>query len=480
MLEAREAASSAMRAQGKVPSADTGLRTKRMEAWRSMGRMLLDIQMLVFNMGRCDFRRKHTVAYAMIVQSSTKVGRIDYVTLAKEISDKMFLSIGVLTEMIGIVRLVEQILTAPQWVVSQSPDGKLKPVKISKTTIWALCSTLLVHKCWRDYPKLATHLSEILLGGSFQGIRLQRSDFDSPGKRGQAQSQPVAAPAETIKSLGVVERRRQRFGAALIALHRLRDWARQERATFMEQLLGYAPGQNVLYANKLGLPKMHVNENTDSDLTSVDALHHEDIDMSEDMTSGDTSSLASGSMEVTGKCSFAPLKVMRKRKADALEWDDMLPPERPGIGNSIVPDNELHIATKELAEACESFVVSKLSSDSAQIMETKVLPGIVSVATGNIEEDGPAIDIATSDSDDDKALASGSVTKNSDEELASGSSDKPLASGSVTKNMNTVADGVQPSSKKKNNLHCGRFRCEKLRQGRFNFVVWRKAMCRHV
>ena len=88
MIEAKEAASSAMRAQGKTPSADTGLHTKRMEAWRSMGRMLLDIQMFVFNMGRCDFRRKHIVAYAMIVQSSTHIGRTDYVTLAKETSDK--------------------------------------------------------------------------------------------------------------------------------------------------------------------------------------------------------------------------------------------------------------------------------------------------------------------------------------------------------------------------------------------------------
>jgi len=456
MLEAKEAASSAMRAEGKTPSEDTGLRTKRMEAWRSMGRMLLDIQMLVFNMGRCDFRRKHIVAYAMIVQSSTHIGRTDYVTLAKETSDNMFLSIGVLTEMIGIVRLVEQILTAPQWVVSQAPDGSLKPVSISKTTIWAMCRTLLVHKCWRDYHKLAIHLSEILLGGSFQGIRLQCSDFDSPGKRGQAQSQPVAAPSAAIKRLGVVERRRERFKAVLVALERLRDWARQERATFMQQLLGWAPGQNVIFANKHGLPKMHVNKKTAGDLISVDALHHEhvdegeDIDMGEDiqqeitrssnslLASGSMSSLASGSMELEGRCAFAPSKITRKRKADALEWEDVLPPERTGIGHSILTEKELHAATKELAEACESFVASKLSSHSAQRMDTEVLPSIVSLTTDNLEEEA-AIDIATSDSDDDVSPTSGGSNL-----------DHMLASGSVTKNMSTVANGsVQESSKPK-------------------------------
>ena len=156
----------------------------------------------------------------MVVQSSTNVGRTDYVTLAKETSDQMFLSIGVLTEMIGIVRLVEQFLAAPQWVVSQAPNGSLKPVSISRSTIWAVCRTLLAHKCWRDYRKLAIHLSEILLGGSFQGIQLHRSDFDSPGKRGN-QSRPVAASESAIQSLQVVERRRERFRAVLVALERL-------------------------------------------------------------------------------------------------------------------------------------------------------------------------------------------------------------------------------------------------------------------
>ena len=95
MLEATEAACSAVRAEGKTPSAKCGLRTKRMAAWRAMGRTLLDIGMLVFNVGRCDFRNKHTVSYALMVQSSCHVGVADYATLAKKTCDNMFLSIGV-------------------------------------------------------------------------------------------------------------------------------------------------------------------------------------------------------------------------------------------------------------------------------------------------------------------------------------------------------------------------------------------------
>ena len=95
MLEAKEAACNAVRTQGKAPSANCGINTQRMAAWRAMGRTLFDIGMLVFNLGRCDFRNKYTVAFAMMAQSSTHVGVADYSTLAKQICDNMFLSIGV-------------------------------------------------------------------------------------------------------------------------------------------------------------------------------------------------------------------------------------------------------------------------------------------------------------------------------------------------------------------------------------------------
>ena len=43
---------------GKQVTAKTGLLTKEMRAWRSLGRTMQDIRLLVFNLGRTDFRKK--------------------------------------------------------------------------------------------------------------------------------------------------------------------------------------------------------------------------------------------------------------------------------------------------------------------------------------------------------------------------------------------------------------------------------------
>ena len=256
MLEATEAACSAVRAEGKTPSAKCGLRTKRMAAWRAMGRTLLDIGMLVFNVGRCDFRNKHTVSYALMVQSSCHVGVADYAAFAKTTCDNMFLSIGVLIELIGIIRMTDQILQpTPLQPLKQLASGIDASTKLTKTTIRLTLQTLLNHRCWRDYRKLVTYLPEIHLGGTFQGIWLQCSDFDAPGA-----SRPVAAPS--TKREGIVERRRTRFAVTLAALERLLKWTRLEHAAFAERFLGVAtrikPGLPTANAKK---EQVHVDDN---------------------------------------------------------------------------------------------------------------------------------------------------------------------------------------------------------------------------
>ena len=126
-----------------------------------------------------------------------------------------------------------------------------------------------------------------------------------------------------VKRLQVLERRRERFEVVVVALERLRDWARQERATFMHQLLGTAP--RVIFASKHGLPKMHMTENLDANLASKDtALNQdcEDIDMTDEVHKPDSlasgskdnplasgskdNPLASGSKDADVKCAFAP------------------------------------------------------------------------------------------------------------------------------------------------------------------------------
>ena len=57
----------------KLGSAGTsdriGERTKQIRLWRGIGRSLFDVRMMVFNMGRSDFRAKHTATNALIVQT---------------------------------------------------------------------------------------------------------------------------------------------------------------------------------------------------------------------------------------------------------------------------------------------------------------------------------------------------------------------------------------------------------------------------
>ena len=70
MQQSLESAREAQKAQGAEITAKTGLNTKAMKAWRSLGRALLDLGILVFNLGRVDYRRKHLAAYALECQTS--------------------------------------------------------------------------------------------------------------------------------------------------------------------------------------------------------------------------------------------------------------------------------------------------------------------------------------------------------------------------------------------------------------------------
>jgi hypothetical protein len=79
------------------------MNTKSMRAWRSLGRALLDIRILVFNLGRVDYRKKHLAAYAL--ESQTSLNLIDG-DAAYVCSQSMLTAVGVLVEMQGIVRMM--------------------------------------------------------------------------------------------------------------------------------------------------------------------------------------------------------------------------------------------------------------------------------------------------------------------------------------------------------------------------------------
>ena len=51
---------------GRKVTQKTGQSTKSMKAWKSLARAMVSVEMLIFNMGRSDFRRKHLAAYSSL------------------------------------------------------------------------------------------------------------------------------------------------------------------------------------------------------------------------------------------------------------------------------------------------------------------------------------------------------------------------------------------------------------------------------
>ena len=101
------------------------------------------------------------------------------------------------------------------------------------TTLWITCRTLLAHRCWRCFPRLAAKLPEILLGGSLNGVRLQGEAFLEPG---------TLLPCSDLPKLERgAQRREERFRFVLQALGRLMHWVEAERHDFMSLVMGVAP-----------------------------------------------------------------------------------------------------------------------------------------------------------------------------------------------------------------------------------------------
>ena len=72
MQQSLESARVARETKGNQITAKTGVNTKDMKAWRSLGRAMLDINVLIFNLGRVDYR-KHMAAYALDCQHIIKI-----------------------------------------------------------------------------------------------------------------------------------------------------------------------------------------------------------------------------------------------------------------------------------------------------------------------------------------------------------------------------------------------------------------------
>jgi hypothetical protein len=235
MHQSLETARVAAEQRGQRLSSELGSRTKETRAWRSLGRALTDIRILIFNLGRVDFRRKHLAAYAMQVQSSLSVSG-SAGERAVDVSEEMFTAIGVLVEMRAVVLFLQRLCWGlalihrdGRWRITRD-----KPPSIS--TLWLVCQTLLAHKCWRAFPGLSLRLPELLLGGSFAGVRLQIDDFVEPAVGGHGNG-----GSTTIRESKWDRARRcrdERFEEVLSAIDRLILWAKDERLEFLDRMVG--------------------------------------------------------------------------------------------------------------------------------------------------------------------------------------------------------------------------------------------------
>ena len=82
-----------------------------MKAWRSLRRALLDIRILVCNLGRVDFRRKHLAAYALECQTSLNLLPGD---AAYACSQNMLAAVGVFGRDAGYCAYDEWIMFWPR------------------------------------------------------------------------------------------------------------------------------------------------------------------------------------------------------------------------------------------------------------------------------------------------------------------------------------------------------------------------------
>ena len=191
-----------------------------MATLRAVGRSMMSIHLLVFNMGKSDFREKHLATYALRVQASLSIAGL---SASLRTSSDMFRCIGALVTMRGIVSFIRRVCLA---LPSVHSDGSSRKDWTKRQALRLTLQTLLAHKCWRQLPLLAAHLPGILIDGSFRGVKLdaRRHNFLEPG-------------ALHAQVAGAAAQREARFVEVLGALDALRQFAQRERQHFTEMSL---------------------------------------------------------------------------------------------------------------------------------------------------------------------------------------------------------------------------------------------------
>ena len=111
ICETMENARIAAERSGRVPSLHVGEKSKEARAWRALGRTLCDIQLLVFNIGRADFRNKFVEPFTVMIQtSSSNAMGLQGAGLAASVD--MIRATAALVDARGIILILERVLAA--------------------------------------------------------------------------------------------------------------------------------------------------------------------------------------------------------------------------------------------------------------------------------------------------------------------------------------------------------------------------------
>ena len=126
--------------------------------------------MLVFQMGRSDFRQKHFAAYALKVQVTLGLSPLESVI---SISESMMAAIGALVASQGIVKMLQGLYRGLSFQERISSSGKKCGVITnalwltdrclampSATGLWLTSKALLAHRGWRCFPLLSMRLTD--------------------------------------------------------------------------------------------------------------------------------------------------------------------------------------------------------------------------------------------------------------------------------------------------------------------------------
>ena len=332
-------------------TAQTGMQTREMKAWRSLGKAMTNIRVLVFNLGRADFRQQNLSAYALEVQSSLSIGSTHRTF---QCVDNMFAASGALVEMRGILKMVQAFGSGLKFVQEEgkvlltNKDRFTQPLK-NKKAMWMTSQTLLAHRCWRTFPLLSSSLTEIVLAGSFRGVSLHGRMFDEP-------NQPLAA-SKTVagRRAFVAAARDERFDLVTQAIDRLIKWTLTERQEFAHRML------------QLQVPRARAPVAQGDGLPEVAALDMFDVKNNETQLAETKPVSASGDVENDAPvptCAFMPRKKMPKTATcDKQTFVDMFV-EEFAADEKIIQD-----AAVDLAKACENMT-SNLHTTPAIITET--------------------------------------------------------------------------------------------------------------